>query len=166
MLMSLLSYVKSRTFGIFMFPLVVLVGLMLWGPAFAQDTIVVTLDQQSVEAVADELSHLVDQQAAVLLAATERDHGDVALDHMITQAINAGSAIPITMVIFLFMIGFAYVGGLRSLHHLRDAVDEWRSFTKDAPIVAAGILIGGGLVAGFTVHGIYSFVAALSTPHG
>lgn len=149
-------------------------ALALWGAlasmAHAQEVTVTThdvvLSQESVQAVAGQLAHLVDQQAAALHQATQPDIWDDAWDHMLVTFINVAAALVVVCLIFAVMIVFAFIGGLRSLREVRDAVDEWREFAKDAPQLAGMILLSGAIVAGLTIHAIYGFLAAVSTPHG
>ena len=145
-----------------------LVTICSFDVATAQSVREVTLSPESVEAVAQSLERLVDERAAALNAATERDIGSDAVDHMIVQAINVVTALVLVGVVFMAMVGFAMAGGMRSFREVRDAVDEWRAMLKhkDKWPLAGQVLISGSIVAGFTILGMYHFIASVSTPHG
>ena len=148
--------------------MVALVSIVSVDPSVAQSARQITLSPESVEAVAQSLERLVDERAASLNAATERNIWSDAGDHIIVSAINVITAFGLGCLVFMGMVGLAWTGGMRSLREVRDAVDEWRAFlkNKDRWPMAGQVLIAGAIVAGSSIIGMYHFLASVSTPHG
>ena len=143
----------------------------------------VTLDRESVDAVALALERLVDEKAAALHAATQPDLAANALDHLIVSAINM-------TVGFVLAIGFGLLlhrkaverGLLPNIDEIRDAVQflrtawqkrldgvatgDMRQPEKDAEKQAGMILLAGALPTAAYIVGVYMVIASLATPHG
>ncbi len=168
--------------------LVLMVGVMALGAGAvlapdAHGAEAVVLDPASVDLVAQQLSRIVDEKAAALHAATQPDHGDNALDHLIVSAINM-------VVGFLLAIGFGLLlhrkavekGLLPNIDEIRDAVQHLRqAWTKraagaledamtqperDAEKQAGLVLLAGALPTAAYIIGVYMVIASLATPHG
>ena len=143
----------------------------------------VTLDQQSIDAVASVLERLVDEKAAALHAATQPDMAADALDHLLISAINMA-------VGFLLAVGFGLLlhrkaverGLLPNIDEIRDAVQflrgAWQKRVsggtagdmsqpeKDAEKQAGLVLLAGALPTSAYIIGVYMVIASLATPHG
>ena len=143
----------------------------------------VTLDQQSIDAVASVLERVVDEKAAALHAATQPDMAADALDHLLISAINMA-------VGFLLAVGFGLLlhrkavekGLLPNIDEIRDAVGFLRTAwqkrlngaateamsepEKDAERQAGLVLLAGALPTSAYIVGVYMVIASLATPHG
>ena len=162
--------------GALVLALALLYFLLLTTPvheAWAQDsgarsgeTVMVSLDQESVASLSQELLRLVDERAAELAKGTERDLWADSKYHFYIISINTLSAFINACAVFAGFLLIAWMGGMRSLREVRDAVDEWRKTAKEHPQLAGMMLLSGAIVAGFTIFGFYFFMASVATPHG